>query len=420
MSDVLFFAAFLLLPLFGLWTWRIEAVRRMDLAGRLAVAGAAGALVVPVVMALLSLMRVEWSRNLLYPVLGVIAIASFFAQRPSPAASRHPLPVQRGEGRSVALVIILVFAALTCYGILTARESIGDLLFFWGPKGIHFSQAGGIDVDFLSNRNNPNSDYPPLLPLLYAWAHMVAHQFSWWSAVLVTVLFLFAAVAIVRSWSGDNLGAALMAAALSWAFAVGYVAGGGDPPLLLFEALTLGALVFVENERQRDLLAAIGLAGTAWTKIEGATFVIAVVLAMIVLQRRIKRPLLIAVPAAVLVGAWVTFIVSNDLLFGYGGAKMGIHLAIIPKVLAMTMKWGSYELFGLTWIVPLVLVALGNWRRALLPLAVALLTFGAAIFFYIHVPDPSWWIAASAARVLLTPLLCVLIAACAAWRPRSI
>ncbi|HEX2122110.1 MAG TPA: hypothetical protein VHL59_10750, partial [Thermoanaerobaculia bacterium] len=77
MSDVLFFAAFLLLPLFGLWTWRIEAVRRMDLAGRLAVAGAAGALVVPVVMALLSLMRVEWSRNLLYPILGAIAIASF-------------------------------------------------------------------------------------------------------------------------------------------------------------------------------------------------------------------------------------------------------------------------------------------------------------------------------------------------------
>ncbi|HEX2122572.1 MAG TPA: hypothetical protein VHL59_13110, partial [Thermoanaerobaculia bacterium] len=142
--------------------------------------------------------------------------------------------------------------------------------------------------------------------------------------------------------------------------------------------------------------------------------------AVIVVQRRVKRGLLIAMPAVLLVGGWVAFIVWNDLLFGYGGAKMGIHLEIIPKVLLLTLKWGGYGLFGLTWIVPLVLVFLGDWRRALLPLAVALLTFGAAIFFYIHAPDPSWWIAASAARVLLTPLLCVLVAACAAWRPRTI
>ena len=51
MTDALFFAAFLTLPLFGLWTWRLDAVRRMDLAGRLAVAGAVGAVTTAVILA---------------------------------------------------------------------------------------------------------------------------------------------------------------------------------------------------------------------------------------------------------------------------------------------------------------------------------------------------------------------------------
>jgi hypothetical protein len=44
------------------------------------------------------------------------------------------------------------------------------------------------------------------------------------------------------------------------------------------------------------------------------------------------------------------------------------------------------------------------------------LTFAAAFFFYIHLPDPTWWILASAPRVLLTPLAALLIASAAAWR----
>jgi hypothetical protein len=43
-----------------------------------------------------------------------------------------------------------------------------------------------------------------------------------------------------------------------------------------------------------------------------------------------------------------------------------------------------------------------------------LLTFGSAIFYYVHVPDPTWWILSSAPRVLLTPLTALLIAAVAA------
>src|SRR6185436_2605593 len=156
----LFFASFLLLPLFGLATRRLEAVRRMDLAGRLAVAGAAGALATAVVMALLSLVHVQWSRTVLFWSAAAMLPLSIAAAKPWRGS--HAAAIQSGDSRRrTPGLVILGFAVLTCYGILTARESAGDLHFFWGPKGIHFYHAGGIDVPFLATKTNPNSDYPP-------------------------------------------------------------------------------------------------------------------------------------------------------------------------------------------------------------------------------------------------------------------
>jgi len=409
MTHVLFFAAFLLLPLFGLWTF--PWLRRMDLGGRIAVAFAAGALLVAVVMALLSLLHIEWSRTTIVVWSAAAQLPLFYAaaklRRGSSAAA-----VENGDWRHRSPYVI--FGLLTCYGLITARESAGDLHFFWGPKAIHFFRAGGIDLAFLADKVNPNSDYPPLVPLLYAWCQTVAHQFSWPAAVLATALFLFGAVAIFRSFSGDNLGAVLLAATLSWGIAIGFAAGAADMPLVFFETLALAALTFIDDERTRDILAAIGLAGAAWAKIEGATFVIAVVLAIILVQRSVKRAAIIAAPAIVLIGAWVVFLIRNGLIFGYGGAKMGIHLSALPKTLALIGKASLYELYGLPWLVPLVLLFLGKPRRALLPLIVSVLTLGATVFFYIHIEDPTWWVAASAPRVLLTPLMALVLAASAA------
>lgn len=401
-THLLFLAGFLLLPFIGLATWRIEAVRRMDLAARIAIAGAAGAMITAVVMAMLSLLHIEWSRTALVLILGTIAAVSWRR-----ATANRQRPTAHWS---------LVFILLTCYGLLTARETAGDLHFFWGPKAIGFFRAGGIDPTFLANKINPNADYPPLVPLLYAWSHTLAHQFSWWGALLTTALFLFGTIAIVRGCSGDADGALLVAATLAFTFAIGFAAGGADPPLVFFEALTLAALTFIDDERGRDILAALGLAGAAWTKIEGATFVVAIVIAVLVMHRSVKRALIIAAPALILLAGWLAFLVFNGLVFGYGGAKMGIHLAVLPKTLLLTAKAGLYELYGLPWLVPIALLAMGRARRAALPLIVAVLTIGAAIFFYIHVPDPAWWIAASAPRVLLTPLTALLIAAIAANR----
>jgi hypothetical protein len=402
------FAAYLLLPLIGLAVWRLESVRRLDLPARIAVAFAAGALITGAVMTLMSIAHLRWSRTALVVILAVIALIGVRASRPHwPGVS--PGHVGRRAGRPAVAAGTAALLILTLYGLLDARESCGDLHFFWGPKAVRFFREGGISLASMSERMNPG--YPPLLPLLYAWSHTLARQFSWFAAVASTALFLFGSVAIVRGTSGDDRGALLMAATLSYTFAVAFAAGGGEPPLVFFETLAIAAMTFIDA----PVLVAMGLAGAAMLKIEGATFVIAVVIADLLVRRNLKRTLLIAAPAAALLAAWLGFVKYTGLFELYRGAGMPVYFAALPATLLTIAKAASYDLWGLPWIVPIVLVALGKVRRAMLPLAIAVLTFGAAIFFYIHLPDPTWWILSSAPRVLLTPLTALLIAAVAAW-----
>lgn len=416
MTGVLGFVAYLLLPLIGIGVWRVEVVRKLPLAARLAVAFAAGILITTIVMAAMSLVGLEWNRTKLFIILGVIAALGWRSVAATTSAPRAPRPAPWWP--------ILIFVILTAYGVMTARESAGDLHFFWGPKAVRFFRAGGIDAAYLRTPDYQpaHPDYPPLIPLLYAWSHTVSSStFSYWAAVAATLLFLFGAVFLIHGASGDALGALLVAATLSYAYAIGFAAGGADPPLIFFQTIALVALTFLRDEPGSDFLAAIGLAGAAWTKIEGATFAIAVVLALLLVRRDWKRAIRISILPAILLGAWVVFVKAAQLLELYRGAAMELYWAALPGTLQTMAKTATFELWGLPWLVPLVLLAMGrNLREAALPLVVMLLTIGVSVFFYIHLPDPTWWILASAHRVLLTPLLALLIAALAAWHPRTI
>src|SRR4029079_3338343 len=120
----------------------------------------------------MSLVHVPWSRTALFVILGLIALIPWLPGSPVSRFPGRTLNVHledraTGQPGNRVTALILAFLALTCYGLITARESAGDLHFFWGPKGIHFHHAGGFDVPFLANKTNPNSDYPPLLPILY-------------------------------------------------------------------------------------------------------------------------------------------------------------------------------------------------------------------------------------------------------------
>ena len=424
------FLAYLVLPLIGIGILRLDAVRKLDLGGRIAVAGAAGTAIVAAVLAALSIVSVEWSRSVVISIVCVISATTALGDSDPLIRLRHLLPRPR-ERRALevsaapssvnplAIATLIIIAVLLIYGLLDARLSCGDLHFFWGPKAVRFYRDGGVALGFLADPNTVrmNPGYPLLLPLIYAWSQTIAGHFSWFSAVLSTALFVFGSVALLRSTSGDDRSAVLMAATLAYAFAIADAAGAGEPPLIFFETLAIVAITFIRDHRAQTILAALGLAGAVMTKIEGATFAIAVVIAIVIVRRTIKRTLLISAPAALLLGAWLAFVRMHNLSEYYRGAAMPIYFAAVRTTLATLMKAASYELYGLPWIVPIVLIVIApNRRNAALPLLIAFLTFIAAFFFYIHLPDPTWWILSSAPRVLLTPLTALLIASAAAWR----
>jgi len=414
MTDVLGLVAYLLLPVIGLVTWRLDFVRTMPLPARLAVALAAGALTIGLLLSALSLIGIEWSRTVLYPILAILVAIGVLSARNTPPVPRNP----QHATRAFALIATAVCWLLALYGTLTARVSCGDLQFTWGPKAVRFFRAGGLDPAVLHTWPL-TPDYPPLQTLLLAFSNMLPHQFPWWAAILAFPLFFLATLAIIRTWSGDDIGTLLVAATLAYAFTLSYPAGCAEPPLLLFETIAIAALVFVDHPRAQTFLVALGLAGAVFTKLEGTTFAIAVFLTILLVQRNGKRAFIVIAPAALLFVAWMTFVLRNDLLTMYGGARMPIYWSVLPVVLKTLAKVAKFDLYWLPYLVPIVLIAIGNWRRAMMPVTIAVLTSCATVYFYIHYSDPIWWIESSSPRVILTPLLALLIGAVAAHAPSS-
>jgi hypothetical protein len=415
MTDLTGTIAFLLLPLIGLVVWRLDFVRGLPLAARTGVALSVGALIVGIVMGLLTAAGIEWSRTVLFPILGLITAAGFVLARRSVGVPAPPTRTNR-----IALAGTGVCWLFVLYATLDARHSCGDLAFTWGPKAIRWFRAGGIDAALMKAYPQLTIDYPPLQTLLFAWSNTLSHEFSWWAAVLTSPLFFLATLVLFRTWSGDDLGTLLLATTLTYTFTTSQPAGCAEPLLLLYEVMAIAALTFLEDPRAQTFFAALGVAGAAWTKLEGSTFAVAIFLAILVVQRDAKRAFIAVAPASVLMAGWMAFVFHNDLLFMYGGARLPIYPAALPAVLKTLVKVARFDLLWLPWIIPIVLIAFGNWRRALLPLTVAALTAGAMVYFYLHYYDPVWWIESSSPRVLLTPLTALVIAAAAAWSaPRT-
>lgn len=413
MTDVLGLLAYLVLPLIGSIVWRLDGVRQLRIEARLAIAGATGALMTALLLTLVSLAAYEWTRTSLLVMLLVLIGVGLWKV---PARARF----EKTNWRSPALIAIVVLFVLTAYGLLTARETTGDLLFFWGPKGVHFYRAGKIDVDYLRDPNSflMHRDYPPLLPLLYVWSNTVSREFGWWAAVLLSGLCLSGIAGLVRGCTRDDLSALLVSSVLVWTFARARVAGGADPLLLFFECVAVSALVFLRDVQSQTIVAAIGIAGAVMTKVEGASFAIAVLLALIMERWPWKRIAQVLAPAAILLGGWLLFLVEADLLDTYRGPGT-FSFRYLREVLRSTTEYASYGSLWMVWIAPLLVVLLGNIRRARLPLSIAVLTLGATLYVYLKSPsDPAaFWIPSSASRVLLTPLMMLLLAAAAAHDP---
>lgn len=323
-----------------------------------------------------------------------------------------PLPLIRPSGIFSPLRgakghwAILGFTLLTVYGTLTARETCADLLYFWGPKAVRFAAAHGIDVEFLKTPDHflMHPDYPPLVPLLYAWGAMIAGGFSYWAPLLFTAVLLALTALLV-----PGRGGVLMAALLAFGYAQALVAGAADPILILFEVAALCALTFLDDPR----LASIALAGAAMTKVEGAAFAAVVILAYALVSRRPVRALAIAIAPATVLGTWIAFARTHGLIDSY--ARGTTPLDWSSDMLVSLAKTASYHAYYLPWLAVLAPLAFAKrWNRAALPLLVAAGSIAYILFFYMHADaHRDFWVAVSAERVLLTPLAALAVAAAA-------
>jgi hypothetical protein len=314
--------------------------------------------------------------------------------------------------------------ALTIYGVVTARETNADLIYFWGPKAHRFHSMGKIDTDFLAfpHYSLMHPDYPPLLPLTSAWASLVAHRFSWWGPLLILPIALAASAAAFRGLSRQAIGderaawfAVLLTAILGYGQAIGMSAGGADPVLLLFEVTAIAALTFGGEDRGMLAVAAMALAGATFTKVEGATFAAITIMAFMIATRQVARAMALAIPAAILLGSWLLFAWRYHLIEQYARASSEMHFDLLGEALLRMLREASYGVLWAPWIAVLAPLAIHRrWERSRLPLMVAAGTIAAAIFFYLHLENPVWWIKASAQRVLLTPLVCLVVASAAA------
>jgi len=418
MIQFLFLTAIALLFLPGLLLWRLELVRKLDLPARLAVAFAGGLLLVSLLMFGCTLIGVQWSRANLGIALLACTIAGVAAIRGSGSG--------RGRQRWVVWLPVLTIVAILVYAAGNARITCADLIYFWGSKGVHFDQARRINAELLrySDYYLLHPDYPPLVPLVYAWGALVARRLSWWGALLLTPLLLLATAAAFRGLArrdlGDeraNLYTILLTALLGCCYAVTVMAGGADPTLLLFETLALTTLTFARpGERGALVLAAVALAGCVFTKVEGAAFAVTVILAFLITRRALRAALLTLLPPLLLLGSWIWWVKRERLLDSYGN-RNPLHLDFLPAALSLVVLQVRYSSFYLPWVAALgPLVFVRNWRRAALPLLTGIGVIAYTLFFYLHAPvagDLWFWIASSAERVLLTALMCFVVATAA-------
>jgi hypothetical protein len=415
-----FLIALLALPFLGYALQSFSAFRTLHPAARWGLAGAFGAIMLCVQMLLFTWLGIRWSIWLLLclPVLIAIGRRRF----------RRQAHVQERDGRTglLAIIVTLVTLGATTYASVTARATSSDLLLFWGTKGQRFAQMAGIDVGFLRDPEHflMHADYPPMLPCLYAWATLVAGRFAWGAALLSLPLFLMLAILTFFGFARPVLGrvaaaeyASILAALLAFVLISSYTAGNAEPLLIYFQVVALSAIVFAIDRPEGLPAAGVALAGGVLTKVEGMVFAALVVFAAVILMREARRwrslTLLAGAPAIAL-AAWVFFCRSHGLLDFYDLNKRSqLMLGHIPVVLREVGRQAAYDAWFMPWIVVFVLSIGGKRTRAsFLALAVALGFGGFIICTYLtSKEDPTLWIQWSAARLLITPLLCLFFVA---------
>lgn len=408
-------AAVVLLAAPGTVVWKLPLVAKMNRAARLALAFATGLLITALILYGYALVGIHWSRVSIAVPLVAFTVAGL---RSSDFGFGRAIQNPK-NGSTVDRILIGLFLIVTIYAVLDARATCGDLIYIWGPKAQAFTTAGTIDTKFLSFPHYylMHPDYPPFVALIYSWGSIAAHRFSWWGAMLLSPLVLASIVAVFSGFGVQSRSLVLVTAILAFTFVFAYL-GGANLFLIFFEAIAVVALTFAPESRDARWIAAGALAGGAFAKVEGAAFAVIVAAVFLVVERRPWRALALVVPTGMLIGTWVLFAWHYKFLDQYARAHSSLYWRLLTFVVTRVLHRAAYRVAWLPWIAAAAALFLGrSWRRAAFPLLVTAGSLSATIFFYLHEAAPTFWIDGSADRILLTPLVCLVVASAVAADP---
>jgi len=411
--------ALALIPL-GFWARAFSSVRALAWPGRVAIYFAFGLLSVVVEMFVLSMSGVRWNAWMLVPLPLLASLAGFrFA---APQRERHPRP------GAILLLAVLAFAILVS-AVLSAMATSGDFVYFWGVKGQRWGAEHFMDTEFTKAPSHyMHPDYPPLLPLFYAWTLLGGDgALDWWGAILSTPWFLLiGATALWAFGRSARIGpidgiVALFVTLYALFYVRNQVAGNAEPALHMFEAIALAALTcWRDRSSEHDWIAAIALSGVALTKVEGGVFVLLVCgLTWIAREGTYVQRLVAGVKMAVLpvatLAAWLVFGATHGLTDTYV-PRDDLSVQYLWPTFLELMRELSLHLGYIPWIAFAAILLCGRVRNAIPYLVACVLFLAFLLSIYTRAEPHLEW---SAGRTLMTPLLLFLAGTIAAHRPSS-
>jgi len=427
-------AVFLLSPLalalFGLPAAWARPVDRFSVAGRFSAAFVTGVVVFTVWLTLLSAAGIRWSDESVVAPLAAASVTGAIV------LSRR-MKEGRSDGSEAGTVAWLAGGLAISAGTahlmlmaLTSRATSIDFLYFWGVKAQRYAELGGIDAALLADplAVHMHSNYPPLVPIVYAWGISLAGRLPWQMGLATCAVWLLAGVPLLRDLLGRvmhrdeaALASSFWFLAMALAVPASLSAGNAEPAMVLFASVAVAALL----ERSSNWLAVVALAGVVLTKNEG--LVVFTLIAGAAVAREIlegSRGALLAgraagvvlVPLAAL-GTWLLFEALRGVpMEGATRGKAGAFaLGRAGEVAVEMMKNLDAGSAGLAWLVAALLLA-RSWRRwrALLPALVpALGTLAFLFVYYLHFRGDGLdvWMRWTMPRVSLSALAAALVGA---------
>ncbi len=397
--------ALLTLALIPLGMWARPLVRDIGAAGRIAVYFAFGLLGVIAEMFVLSAMNIHWNAWLLVPLP---ALATLLTIRQKPQRTNN-------EQRTTVLLVGALALAILLSAVIAAMATSGDYVYFWGVKGQRWGAQHILDYAFTTAPSHyMHPDYPPLLPLYYAWTLLGGDgALDWWGGILATPLFLLTGACAMwalgrRARVAHIDGIVTLFLSLFALFYVrNQVAGNAEPALHMFEAMALAALI-----ARKDAVAAIALSGVALTKVEGGVFVLIVCGATwLARERTLRQKLTLSILPVATLAAWLLFAYTHGLTDTYV-PKDDLSIRYVGPTLVVFAQELAVRLWYLPWIAFALILVCGRVRQSLPYLAACALFLAFLVAVYMRAePHNMVW---SAGRTLMTPLLLLIAATMAA------